>query len=490
MQLVSNEKYGRESLTDSVSVAKQDPPTASLLSRLRRVGPAIVVAAVVLGPGSIVTASRVGCEYGYDLLWVVPLAGILMMAMTAAAMVTGVCGKETLCQAVATSFGRPAAVLVGVAILIAITLFQASNNNALLMAAEGFMGDSVNAETAEIVVTDDDADTVDWTGPLALLLVNVAVVVLLVLGRRDLYRLIERCMAVLIGAMVCAFALSMFAAAPSVADVASGLVPSMPDSVTSTDASGGTISWLSIAALMGTTFSVAAAFYQSYQVREKGWTKDELAVGLTDSVVGISTLGLITAMILVTAASALHDVIDVKDLTSAAVVAKSLEPMFGAWARIVFAVGVLAGAVSSFVVNAVIGGVVFSDAIGTGSKMSDTGVRRATIASLLLGWIVAAGVAITGIDLVSFIVVAQSLCILAFPVLAVVIVWQFQRVGPKGLVRLLAPVCWIGVVVVILFSANTVSKLVAKYRQPASVTAPESMGETPPDAKKDIEVLK
>jgi len=499
VQLVSTEKYGRVSLTDSVSVADPDRPSASLLGRLRRVGPAIVVAAVVLGPGSIVTASRVGCEYGYDLLWVVPVAGILMMAMTAAAMVAGVCGKETLCQAVATSFGRPAAVLVGVAILVAITLFQASNNNALLMAAEGFMGDATNAETSQGVADaavddagadDDDAGAGAWTGPLALLLVNVAVVVLLVLGRRDLYRLIERCMAVLIGAMVCAFALSMFAAAPDVTEIAAGLVPSMPDSVTSNTSGGGTVSWLSIAALMATTFSVAAAFYQSYQVREKGWTEDELAIGLTDSVVGISTLGLITAMILVTAASALHGVVDVENLTSAAVVAKSLEPMFGAWARIVFAVGVLAGAVSSFVVNAVIGGVVFSDAIGTGSKMSDIGVRRATIASLLLGWTVAAGVAITGVDLVSFIVVAQSLCILAFPVLAVVIVWQFQRVGPSSLVRLLAPVCWIGVVVVVLFSANTVSKLVAKYRQSASATATESASKPPQDPKVDVDVLK
>ena len=50
--------------------------------RLARIGPAIVIAAVVLGPGSIVSASRVACEYGMSLLWVVPLAGLLMTGMT------------------------------------------------------------------------------------------------------------------------------------------------------------------------------------------------------------------------------------------------------------------------------------------------------------------------------------------------------------------------------------------------------------------------
>ena len=73
----------------------------SLVSRLRRIGPAIIVAAVVLGPGSIVGASKVGCEYGLDLLWVVPLAGLLMIAMTTASMIIGATSEKTLCQSVA-----------------------------------------------------------------------------------------------------------------------------------------------------------------------------------------------------------------------------------------------------------------------------------------------------------------------------------------------------------------------------------------------------
>ena len=43
-------------------------------------------------------------------------------------------------------------------------------------------------------------------------------------------------------------------------------------------------------ALVGTTFSVAGAFYQAYLVREKGWTIEDSKRGLIDSVEGIVSL--------------------------------------------------------------------------------------------------------------------------------------------------------------------------------------------------------
>ncbi|MFG0262036.1 MAG: NRAMP family divalent metal transporter [Novipirellula sp. JB048] len=414
------------------------------LRRLARIGPAIVVAAVVLGPGSIVSASRVGCEYGLDLLWVVPLAGLLMIGMTMASMMIGVVGQKTLCQSVADSFGRPAAWLVGGSLMIAVTLFQASNNNAMLMAVGGFV----------------DRSTLDGLSPLTrsllLLLVNIGIIAIVVLGRRDLYRIVERLMAVLVGMMVIAFGLSMIASQPAVSDVAMGLVPKLAVS-SGADAGGGTaaaVSWLSIGAMIATTFSVAGAFYQSYQVKEKGWGEKDLRVGLVDSFVGIASLALITGMVFITAATALHGKVDPKELTDASVVAISLEPLFGAWAKIVFSLGIFAGAASSFLVNALIGGVVFCDAIGLNSKMSSTSVRSSTIAALLLGWLVASTVAITGIDLVSFIVIAQALTVLCFPILALVIVWQLKKL-PIAVPAAITILCWLGLLVVLALSART-----------------------------------
>ena len=43
---------------------------------LKAIGPAIVISAVVVGPGSVTTASQMGANYGYQLLWVVVLAAL------------------------------------------------------------------------------------------------------------------------------------------------------------------------------------------------------------------------------------------------------------------------------------------------------------------------------------------------------------------------------------------------------------------------------
>ena len=50
-------------------------------------------------------------------------------------------------------------------------------------------------------------------------------------------------------------------------------------------------------------------------------------------------------------------------------VACQLEPLFGRAAKIIFCLGIFAGALSSFLVNAIIGGTVFSDSLGKGCRL-------------------------------------------------------------------------------------------------------------------------
>ncbi|WP_164101083.1 NRAMP family divalent metal transporter [Candidatus Laterigemmans baculatus] len=429
-----------------------DAKSGGFLSSLLRIGPAVVVAAVVLGPGSIVGASRIGTQYGYQLLWVVPVAGLLMVSMTIASMAIGVLGRVTPTQAVAERFGRLAAVVVGGMVMIAVTLFQASNNNALLMALEGF-GFGVAGETPTLGS--------QLLRCLSLLVVNLLVIGLLMAGRRDLYRNVERAMAVLVGMMVLAFAINLVAAKPTLSGIGGGLVPKVAEST-----GGEGLAWLAVGALIATTFSVAAAYYQSYQVREKGWTGRDLRLGITDSAIGIGTLTVVTMMILVTAAAALFGKIPVSELTDAAAVARALEPLFGSWARIVFSVGIMAGAVSSFVVNAMVGGVIFSDSIGTGTAMNSTGVRIWTVAALLFGWMVASAAILTGVDLVSFIIVAQALTVFALPVLAGVLVWQLHSLPQTKELRVpmwVTPMCWIGLLVVVGMAIRTAMQLIERF---------------------------
>ena len=81
----------------------------------KAVGPGFIIAAVVLGPGSITVASKIGSVYGYQLLWVIVIAGIGMAMFTTMSARFGVSHDESILQSIAETYGRWFAILIGIA---------------------------------------------------------------------------------------------------------------------------------------------------------------------------------------------------------------------------------------------------------------------------------------------------------------------------------------------------------------------------------------
>ena len=54
------------------------------LEFLRSIGPAIIVAAVVCGPGSMLMSSKTGAIYGYQMIWVLVLAATSLLPLAQA----------------------------------------------------------------------------------------------------------------------------------------------------------------------------------------------------------------------------------------------------------------------------------------------------------------------------------------------------------------------------------------------------------------------
>lgn len=367
---------------------------SAVASFFRSLGPAIIVASVVLGPGSILSASKVGTQYGYSMIWVLVLAGVLMAGMTAMAARLGVSFEGSLCDELCARLGRPFAVLVGVTIFGIATCFQFSNNLGVLAGIEPLVGGELSK-----------------TGQVVTLVVLNGVIIGVLVGLRSIYRPIERLMMVMMGLMLIGFAANLIFAKPSISGVAGGFVPKLP--------SGGKMAdLLPLLAMVATTFSIAGAFYQSYLVREKQWTTAHLKQGLIDSLAGITALVGITLIILTTAAAVLHGRLDVGELKSAADVALQLKPAFGSAAVILFAQGILAGAFSSFLVNAMIGGTMLADGLGLGSKLDEKWPKVFTVASLLIGMAIAILIKAKGVSVVGLIIFAQALTVLGGPVLA------------------------------------------------------------------------
>ena len=82
-----------------------------MIERLKKltgkIGPTIIIAAVVLGPGSILTSSKVGADFGFPAWFVLALSTFLMIGMVALAARLGVTYERSLCEELAARLGRP-----------------------------------------------------------------------------------------------------------------------------------------------------------------------------------------------------------------------------------------------------------------------------------------------------------------------------------------------------------------------------------------------
>jgi len=402
----------------------------------------MVVAAVVLGPGSILTSSKVGAGFGSLGIPVVIAAAIMMIGMVALAARIGVSYQGSACDELAARLGRPLAVVVGIILFLVVALFQSSNNIAMV------------AGLSPLIEMMNGGKAVGTTGQMWMLLLFNGILIAILYLMRELYQSVEKLMKFLIGVMVVAFLFNFLVVY---------LTPRSFEFVTPKN-QGDLIALL---ALIGTTFSVGGAFYQSYLVKEKGWGITDAKRGLTDTVVSISVLGLVTVVILLTSMRVFYGRPDQLELTSVDQVARQLEPLFGSWATVIFSLGIVAAAFSSFLVNAMIGGTVMSDSLGKGSRLSGGWPIHLTSVALLTGM----GVAMVSLSqsgsTVTLITFAQALTVVGNPALGATLLYLGTRpelTGARRIPRWILALATVGFFVSCVVAVRTAMAVWAKIQ--------------------------
>jgi manganese transport protein len=385
----------------------------------RALGPGLITACVVIGPGSILTSSKVGAEHGYAMSWIVLASAVFMLTFIQMAARLGVVAKESPGQLLAARAGRWLAVLIGVSIFFVASAFQFGNNLGVHSAFEAYF------EFDNIVI------------------IFNAVAIAFLFFFKNLYRALEKLMMGFVGLMLLAFAANLLFAKPNPTEWAQGLVP---NAIGSLD--------ISVLGLVGTTFAIAAAYFQIYLVRQKGIKREDLPASLIDSRLGVLLMAAITLMIMGTAAAALKGV----QLGGAADVAVQLKPLFGSWGKALFCLGLFSAAYSSFIINSMVGGFVLSDGLGLGSGPEDKWPRYLTAAVLIIGMGVAMFVIKTGTKPLAAIVMAQAVTVIVAPLLAAVLLWLCNREDIMGKDRngpLINALGGVGFVLLLVMAGNT-----------------------------------
>ena len=353
--------------------------TASLSRRLKALGPALVLAAVVVGPGSIALSTIAGGTYGYRLLWIPVAATVFMITYTWMAARIGIVTGNTLFQAARTKYGKRTSQLAGVLGFCTIVAFQAGNNAGIGFASAALFGGEPRLWAAVF--------TIAAAGFLWL---------------PDLYEKVETLVTVVVGIMLVAFVGSLALVGVDFGRTVGGLVPTFPDR-------SSVFLGLGLAA---TNFSIAAAAYQTHLMAEKDWEVDELSEKGFDSIVGIAILGLIVMVILLTSAAVIYGTPN--SAVSAQGMATQLRPVAGDGAFYLFLIGFFFAALSSLVVNALIGATLLVDGFGYDASMENRSVKLWTMGAMGIGLAV---VSVAGESPVELLRTAQALAIAAFPLL-------------------------------------------------------------------------
>lgn len=378
-----------------------------------RIGPAFIVGACVIGPGSVTLMSKTGAAYGYSLLWLSLLSGALMAGFLAIFMRFGIYSDDTFLGLTAKKLGRWYAVLCGVSLFSVDAAFQFGNALGVKAGMQAvFKGVS----------------------PYVWPVVFTAAAIVFLFGFKHIYGILEKMMTFFLVFMAVAFLINLVWAKPDLGEIVRGACrPTIPAGV----------DWVILGGLVGTTFVIVAAFLQPYLVKAKGWTEKDLATGLADTALASMVLTLIGAMIMITAAAVLHPLGPDTDNVNFEMMIRQLETAFGSYAKLVFSVGFFAAAFSSFITNSVIGGVLLNDGLGFGGKLESMPTKVFATLVLLIGMSTALYIIrieeTTGVNLtVKAIALGQAATMLAVPLGAVaMVVVLFDKRATKG--RALGP---------------------------------------------------
>lgn len=361
-----------------------------------RFGPATLVAAAFIGPGTVVTASMAGAQFGYALLWALVfamLATLVLQEMAARiGVVTGAGLGERLRNVIAQPGLRAAfIVLVVAAVVIGNSAFQGGNLTGAAMGADGLWAEAKWVEFSRQRL---------GLNPWSFIIGGIAMAVLW----QGYYKRIEKVLIALVVLMSASFLTTFALSQPDFMAILRGLVSiRIPD--------GGALTTM---ALIGTTVVPYALFLHAASAAkrwptnlgtERGGQDEQIDQALAEARADIRTsipLGaLVTLAILSTAAAAFYS--QPGTITGAADLARSLQPVFGSAATYLMAGGLLAAGVSSAITAPLASAYALTGVLGWSTDMRGWPFRLTWLTIIVIGGVISS----LGIQPVTLIIFAQ-----------------------------------------------------------------------------------
>jgi Mn2+/Fe2+ NRAMP family transporter len=360
-----------------------------LLTYLAILGPGIIAANAGNDAGGIATYSSAGAAYGYTLLWTFIPMTISLIVVQEMCMRMGVVTGQGLADLIREQFGVRWTAFVMLALLVANTGVIISEFVGIGQASELF-------------------------GISRFITIPISGIIIWALVVKGSPKGVERVFLVM-SLVFFTYVISAFLSKPDWSAVAHNFIrPSI---------SSDTGYLFTVMALIGTTIAPFMQIYVQSAAVEKSMDKDELPVARADVIIGMTFADIIAAFIVICTAATLFTH-GVTNIDSAATAAESLVPIAGAYAKYLFAIGLLGASMLAMAVVPLATAYSLSEALGFEKGLSRS-FREAPIflgiftALIVIGAVVSM---IPGIPPITLLLVAQCINGVLLPVLLLAIV--------------------------------------------------------------------
>lgn len=326
---------------------------------LKNIGPGPLLAAAFIGPGTVTVCTLAGVNFGFTLLWAMFLSVLATVVLQEMSARLGIVSQKGLSEVIRTQIRNPFVKIIAITLIL----------SAILVGNAAYEAGNISGSVLGL-------ETI-WTNPklsfgvldlnaFSILIGGIAFALLYV-GN---YKILERVLISLVVLMSLAFLITAILTKPNLSQLISGLF--LPK-VTS-----GNI--LTIIALVGTTVVPYNIFLHASLVKEKWSSHSDIVIARRDTVVAVVLGGVVSMCIIVSAAA-----IKASEVSSAADLAKGLEPLFGAYARYLLAIGLFAAGITSAVTAPLAAAYVTTNCLGWSSSMKSKSFKVIWMSVLILG---------------------------------------------------------------------------------------------------------
>lgn len=268
------------------------------------VGPASLICSTSMGPGTATSCIQAGAYFGYRLLWVVLLSGLMCGGVAyLGAKVTAITNKPVY-EFIEEKIGRVLSVILFIVVLVTWNMVIYSQGSTMMHLNRIMFGDTV--------------------GPIAFAITILLIAYLYVFASNNSVLKIASIMCTLMAAL---FFINIFVCKPNLSDLAGGLVPKIPDGAATV-----------FAGIIGGSAPGTSALWYSYSVKNQGWDKPK-ALGFIkwDQIIFALLFTVFSLGIFISGAAVLNP--NGVQVSSALNAATALEPVAGKFATYIFIAG-------------------------------------------------------------------------------------------------------------------------------------------------------